>query len=100
MKWFEKIQNEMTVEELAQFLDSILAYDATPWSRYFQKEFCDKCEPILGTLPGSSDPEKEHEFAPCELKNEDGTHNNPCGYANCFPVELVKLWLNSEVETT
>ena len=100
MKWFEKIQKDMTVQELAKFLDSVHDYDSSPWISYFQKEFCDKCEPIIATAPGSwsFEPEKEYEFAPCELINEDGTHNNPCGYANCKTVELVKLWLNSEVE--
>lgn len=61
MTKFEK-SKIMSIDEIAEFLGSIDCIDDQPWMSWFNKNFCQQCEPVIGYLYG-----KEREFAPCEF---------------------------------
>lgn len=63
-------------EELASFLSENVQYDDTPWEKWFNRNYCKKCEPI--TLPmreyytifGCSSYAETMTCAYCELKGK------------------------------
>ncbi len=55
----------MTHKELYNFLNTISQYG--PWDDAFDKEFCQKCEPIV--IDG-------HEYAFCEIEGNKCPHCN------------------------
>jgi hypothetical protein len=104
MNNFEKLKS-MSIEELAEWLDKYGQLDHSPWSEWFNKKYCDKCESIkckyvdaeekLGFSPfyfyGG-----EIECAYCELEHKckffpelDDTPDNR---------DTIRMWLESEVE--
>lgn len=94
----------ITVDELAAFLDEFGQFDGAPWTEWFGRNYCDKCESIkckhvdakekLGISPFSYS--GEIDCAYCEL-------NDHCKF---FPQikgipdnkEVIKMWLNKEVD--
>jgi hypothetical protein len=100
---FEQLQS-MTVEELTMWLDEHGQFDGSPWTEWFGRNYCDKCESIkckyvdakeklgISSLSYSS----EVECAYCEL-------NDHCKF---FPQiegipdnkEVIKMWLNKEAD--
>lgn len=100
---FKRLQT-MTVDQLADWLDENGMFDGSPWNDWFNKSFCEKCEPIelnyedsktiLGIEPLS-----------CDLTSE-------CAYCEChdhcrfFPEikdmpdnrKVIEMWLIEEVE--
>jgi hypothetical protein len=103
----EKIKN-MDINAFAEWLDKNGFFDTAPWTTWFAKKYCDNCESIechyvdakekLGITPFYDD---TIECAYCELADETGVKR--CRF---FPelddvpsnVEMIKLWLNEEVE--
>lgn len=89
---FEKMKS-MSVDQLAEWLDKYLAFDDAPHMVWFNEKYCNNCESIMCHYEDST---YEFPYAYCEL-------NNKCKF---FPemdevpgsVEIVKMWLNSEVE--
>lgn len=72
----------MSLDELAEFLDSYSGWDESPWTIWFDKTFCKKCEPV--------EIEGMH-YAKCELEGENCL---PCGkLANAPTIEIIKEWL-------
>ena len=94
---FEKFK-AMTLDELANFLDEFGQFDDSPWLRWFDCRYCNKCEPIKCTVSKDSElfPGQTIECAYCEL-------NDRCKF---FPKikgipdnkEIIRIWLNQEVE--
>ena len=75
---------QMDIYEMADFLDSISEYEGTPWAKWFQESFCDKCKVI------EKDGEK---FSRCELGYEDSLC--ACkGLCNKPTAEIILAWLN------
>ena len=69
---FEFIKN-MSIEELAQFLDCYGRFDDTPWLRWFNETYCENCEAVIAKYEDSIfGPGHEAEFAYCELSDESG----------------------------
>ena len=108
---FSKIKS-MTIDELAKWLDENGRFDYAPWSEWFSRAYCDKCESIkcrykdaeekLGFTPylyGSYSGDLECAF--CELADETGVKR--CRF---FPelddvpnnLEIIKMWLIEEAE--
>lgn len=91
MTVFEDIHSK-NLNELVDWLDKHGAYSESPWERWFEKNYCKKCKPVVGTV---SYLHGEHEFAWCEL-------NHKCMYfqeMNKVPnrKQTIRLWLESEV---
>lgn len=92
MNNFENFKS-MSIDQLAEWLDKYLAFDDAPHMVWFNEKYCNNCESIMCHY---EDSEREFPCAHCEL-------NNKCKF---FPemdevpgsVEIVKLWLEAEVE--
>ena len=100
--YYDSLHN-MSKEELARFLDKNTKDDETPWSEWFNKNYCKNCEPIkcdvdtarkelgLNCFYGSG-----VECAYCEL-------NHKCKF---FPdmddipdsYDTILMWLEQEAE--
>lgn len=109
---FKRLQT-MTIDELAEWLDKNGSFDVSPWSEWFGKTYCDKCESIkcryadaeekLGFTPyifGSYNGDLECAY--CELADESGVKR--CRF---FPElddvpdnkEVIEMWLIEEADT-
>ena len=96
MTVFENISSK-NIDELVEWLDKNGAYEGNPWSRWFDKNYCRKCEAV--TAKSTTDHygdywSGEHEFAWCEL------HGN-CRYFQDMKKtpnrkQTIRLWLESE----
>lgn len=90
MTIFENIKSK-NIDELVEWLDKNGAYDYTPWERWFDKNYCRKCETVCGYLPELNG---EHECAWCELHHK-------CRYFEDMDripgrKQTIRLWLESE----
>lgn len=98
MTVFEDIHSK-DIDGLVEWLDKNGAADGNPWLRWFDKNYCKKCEEVVCESITDCFGDYwsgEHEFAYCEL-------NNKCRYfENMDRVpdrkQTIKLWLESEVE--
>lgn len=95
MTVFENIHSK-NIDELVDWLDKNGAYDYTPWQRWFDKNYCKKCELVVEHIPNVlPNWEGDYEFAWCEL-------NNKCKYFQDIKKvpnrkQTIRLWLESEV---
>lgn len=100
---FEKLKN-MSLEELAEWIDDNGMIDNTPWMNWWDKNYCDKCESIfveseaaetiLGIKPFYNE---KYECAYCEV------HEGKCKFfpdADCAPSikDIIKMWLGEPYE--
>lgn len=85
----------MNVDQLTEWLDKNGMLDNSPWSKWFDSTYCQNCEDI----------EKEYEsngryakmrFAWCEIHNRCKFFPDRDEVPDCK--EIVKLWLEAEVE--
>lgn len=89
MTVFESIKNK-NIDKLAEWLDEHCNFDFAPWWRFWDENYCNKCESVIF----SDDEGGKMEFAYCEH------------YGNCrFFKEMadtpdnkqtIKMWLESE----
>lgn len=91
MKIFDIISTK-NIDELAEWFDKNIYFDNTPWSHWWDENYCRKCEGVIRT----DDDGHERDYAYCEL------HGN-CKYfkeMNDIPndKEIIKMWLNTEVD--
>lgn len=92
MNNFEKLKS-MSVEELAKRLDQNGMWDNSPWSKWFDSQYCRQCKSVEVYVP---DWDRECDFAWCELEHM-------CRYFQELPKEpstkdIIKLWLEAEVK--
>lgn len=79
-------------EEFAEWLDKNGQFDGSPWMKWYDENYCKKCEPIMCHYPDSK---VQFPCSWCEL------NDNRCKY---FPEmeqapsnkEIIKLWLVEE----
>ena len=93
---YEKIKS-MSQEELANFLDN-LGFDGEPWALWFEKEYCNKCESIIGkTGPDAAIPNHTYEACYCEMNHGKCKffENQELAPDSC---QMAKLWLNAKAE--
>lgn len=100
MTRFEEFKH-MDIDTLAKWIDKNGQFDGSPWMKWFDENYCKKCEPIecsyaecekLGIKPFYKSSLK---CAYCELE----------GYCKFFPdldyipdnEDVVKMWLELEV---
>lgn len=103
MNNFEKLQS-MSIDELATWLDKNGIIDNSPWFEDFNSKYCANCESVMCKY---EDVEKTLGFKPLIWDDEI-----ECGYCEVYGkcryfedmddvpdgVEMVKLWLEAEVE--
>ncbi len=91
MNVFEKIISK-SIDELAESMDEHWVGDNAPWDKWFDDNYCNKCDGVTKFMPewGFT----EHEFAYCEL------HDKCRFFQDMEEVpsskQIVKMWLESE----
>lgn len=86
MTVFEKMKME-NINELVDWLDEHATHDNSPWYKYWDERYCNKCESIKkdGT-----------EFAWCEV------HGNCRFFKEMKEIpdnkQMIKMWLESECD--
>ena len=88
MNNFEYINN-LSKDELAEWLLKNGVIDNAPWDNWFLHKYCENCESVdLAEITGHFTEE-----AFCE-------HNKGCRFFDhqLSPLEVIKLWLNSLIE--
>lgn len=93
MTIFEKIKS-MNIDELAEYMDKHWTHDNDPSIKWWNKEYCSKCEPVTKYVDYLG---REEEYAWCEV-NDDRCKFFP--ELDILPdtKQMMKLWLESEVE--
>ena len=76
------------IEELTEWLDEYCMSDFSPWTNWFDVNYCKKCDGIFYNGDGK-------DYAWCEL-------NSGCKYfpdMNDIPdnKQIIKMWLESEI---
>lgn len=98
MTVFEDIHSK-DIDGLVEWLDKNGAYNGSPWTRWFDKNYCRKCKAVKAAFVTDQYGDYwsgEHEFSWCEL-------NGKCRYFQDFKKvpdrkQTIKLWLESEVK--
>lgn len=91
MTIYETLKNK-NIDELAAWMAENFYFDISPWSKYWDENYCNKCEAVIARVPEFG--EDEHKFAYCEI-------NHNCRYfkeMKDIPDDkmIVKMWLESE----
>lgn len=92
MTVFNSIKNK-NIDEFAEWLDENCSSDYAPWWKYWDENYCNKCEPIESTTKNYFG--YTVEYAYCEL-------NNNCRFfkdRENIPdnKQIIKMWLESEL---
>ena len=100
----EKIKN-MDLERFANWLDENGQFDDSPWSNWFSKNYCDKCESIKCKYV---DAEEKLGFSPYARYSGEVECSYCEVYGKCrffehledIPdnSEIIKMWLEEEAE--
>ena len=98
MTVFENFKSK-NIDELAEWLDKHCEFDTAPWWRFWDKNYCNKCEPEIAYITNPNkdiDSDIELECAWCELHHK-------CKFfqeMNDIPdiKQTIKMWLMSECE--
>lgn len=90
MTVFESIKS-WDVDGFTEWLDEYGAFDTAPWMRWYDNNYCNKCEPVI---ENDSQTHREQEFSWCEL-------NGKCRYFKELDEipdhkQIIKMWLESE----
>lgn len=85
---------DMNMNEFAEWLDKNGQFDGSPWMKWFDENYCKKCEPIMCRYPDSK---VEFPCSWCEL------NDHKCKFFLELTTapdnkEIIKMWLNTEVE--
>lgn len=93
MTIYESFKNK-NIDELADWIAKNCNFDSAPWWKYWDENYCSKCEATVTCV--SEFDENEHEFAYCEI-------NHHCRYfkeTEEMPDEkqTIKMWLESEID--
>lgn len=91
MTVFDNFKNK-NIDELVDWLDEYGAFDNSPWTKYFDNNYCSECESEYAYIEEFN---SERECSYCELNNKcrffqdlDDTPDNK---------QIIKMWLESEI---
>ena len=90
MKVFDSIKSK-NIDELAEWLDKHCDFDSALWWKYWDKNYCNKCESVVTGTNVFGYP-LEHAY--CEI-------NNNCRFFKDMDdipdsKQIIKMWLESE----
>lgn len=91
MKVFDSIKNK-NIDELVDWIDEYFEFDSAPYWRWWDENYCKKCEPIESECPNSFG--FDTDCAYCEI-------NNNCKFFKDMDdipdsKQIIKMWLESE----
>ena len=91
MTVFNEVKSK-NIDEFVDWLDEVGMYDGSPWIKFWDDNYCSKCEPEV-----VEDPDTGGEFCNmyCELHDK-------CNYFKDMDdipsiKQIIKMWLESEV---
>ena len=91
MTVLEKIKTK-NINELVDWIDEYFAFDTAPYWRFFDENYCNKCDGVIAN-EGEDD---EMELAYCEA------HGNCRFFKDMDKIpdskQIIKMWLLSECE--
>jgi hypothetical protein len=92
MTVFESIKSK-NIDEIVDWLDEYGDFDGSPWMKYFNENYCGKCETIMCHYENS---DKEFPCSWCELfkkckffRQMDDIPDNK---------DIIKMWLESSID--
>lgn len=82
------------IDELAEWLDKYGMFDGSPWLKYWDENYCQKCESVDVYVP---ELDRELKCAWCEV------HNDKCKFFQDMEEtpdnkQIIKMWLESKCE--
>ena len=89
---FDNIKSK-NIDELAIWLDENCVYDDSSWCKWFDESYCQRCESVITSVPYL---DGEHECAYCEVNGKCRFFQDMDEIPSCK--DIVKIWLESEVE--
>ena len=89
---FENLQS-FNIDKLTEWLDEYGVFDHSPWMKWWNKHFCEKCELVIGYMP---DFDRECHFSWCELEHKCRFFQDMDDVPSSK--DIVKMWLEAEVE--
>lgn len=100
---FENLK-KMSLEDLAEWLDENGVFDGSPWSEFFNKEYCEKCEAIKCNYVDAKETLGIQLFSYGD--SIECAHCEIYGKCKFFPEfddvpdnkTVIKLWLEEEAE--
>lgn len=100
---FEKLCS-MSEDDLATWLDTYGVYDTSPWTLWFDTNYCKKCEPVKISYIEAKERlgidlfsyEATVKCAHCELESCCKFFPNIAGIPS--NLDIIKLWLKKEIE--
>lgn len=92
MTVFDNVKSN-SIDEFSKWLDEYARLDDYPWDKYFDENFCNKCECVTKYVP---EWHRNVDFAWCEL-------NGKCRFFKEFNnvpdnKQTIKIWLESETQ--
>lgn len=81
----------LPLDQLTEWLAQNASWEDSPWSEWFDNNYCSKCEPEYGTMVDTG---RKVKFAWCEL-------HETCKFFPEFEgipddKEIIKMWLEAE----
>lgn len=97
---YEKLQT-LSIDELAEWLNEHGMYDETPWSQWWDKNYCSKCESVICQYEDITDISEPLHFLSSKIECAYCEINNRCRF---FPdmqdcptnIDIIRMWLNEE----
>lgn len=80
----------MSVDEFIDWLDKYIAFDSAPWMYWYDKNYCQKCEPVIKY----DDSGGSMEYAWCEMHGKCKFFEHMSEVPSTK--ETIKMWLESE----
>lgn len=90
MKNVDKIKSK-SINDFAKWLDKYCSFEDSPWVKWWNDKYCNKCPSEIGKIEGS---DREIEFSWCELHNK--CRFFPDMNENVSSEQILKMWLESE----
>lgn len=89
----DKIKS-MTNEELAEWLNKYGNFEESPWTNWFDNNYCSNCEPEIVNYTDSIGNERDMQCAWCEIFGKCKFFQN----MNNIPdnKQMIKMWLENE----
>lgn len=91
MTAYEKLKN-MSIDELAEWIDRHCMFDDAPYWLWWDKNYCSKCEAI--TLDNEDGYKIEHAY--CELNGHCRFFQNMDDIPDSK--QIIQMWLKSEMD--
>lgn len=89
---FEEIKT-MDIDELSKWIDENGQFDGSPWMKWWNSTYCHNCESVMAFVPYLN---RKRECAWCELNGKCKFFPEMDRVPSCK--DIVKIWLESEVE--